>query len=98
MGFCPVRPQSESVFSAGKGVSSVDDALHSTTIDTEEVLSNTRHGDFHIFVADVVKSFDIVERDILDFSLGRLGVPALFRRVYFSFDREVPSRFNLATG
>ena len=60
---------SDSVFSAGKGVSSVD-AWYATSIDIEEVLSHTRHSDFHIFVADVVKSFDTVDRDILDCALG----------------------------
>ena len=49
---------------------------------------------FHFFVADVVKSFDTVDRDILDCALGRLGLPAWFRRVYFSFHREVRLRFN----
>ena len=87
----------DSVFSAGKGVSSVD-AWHATSIDIEEVLSHARHSDFHIFVADVVKSFDTVDRDILDCALGRLGLPAWFRRVYFSFHREVRLRFKLAAG
>ncbi len=54
--------------------------------------------DFHIFVADVVKSFDTVDRDILDCALGRLGLPAWFRRVYFSFHRDVRLRFKLAAG
>ena len=49
------------------------------------VLSHARHSDFHVFVADVVKSFDTVDRDILDCALCRLGLPAWFRRVYFSF-------------
>ena len=87
----------DSVFSAGKGVSSVD-AWYSTSIDIEEVLSHARHSDFHIFVADVVKSFDTVDRDILDCALGRLGLPAWFRRVYFSFHRDVRLRFKLAAG
>ena len=87
----------DSVFSAGKGVSSVD-AWYATSIDIEEVLSHARHSDFHIFVADVVKSFDTVDRDILDCALGRLGLPAWFRRVYFSFHRDVRLRFKLATG
>ena len=86
-----------SVFSAGKGVSSVD-AWYATAIDIEEVLSQTRHSDFHIFVADVVKSFDAVDRDILDCTLGRLGLPAWFRKVYFSFHRDVRLRFKLAAG
>ena len=72
----------DSVFSAGKGVSSVD-AWYATSIDIEEVLSCIRPSDFHIFVADVVKSFDTVERDIVDCALGRLGLPAWFRRVLF---------------
>ena len=74
------------VFSAGKGVSSVD-AWYATFIDIEEVLSQARHSDFHIFVSDVVKSFDTVDRDILDCALGRLGLRVWFRRVYFSFHR-----------
>ena len=53
---------------------------------------------FHIFVADVVKSFETVERDILDCTLGRLGLPAWFRKVYFSFHRDVRLRFKLAAG
>ena len=87
----------DSVFSAGKGVSSVV-AWYAASVDIEEVLSHSRHSDFHIFVADVVKSFDTVDRDILDCALGRLGLPAWFRRVYFSFHKEVRLRFKLATG
>ena len=87
----------DSVFSAGKGVSSVD-AWYATSIDIEEVLSHTLHNDFHIFVADAVKSSDTVDRDILDSALGRLGLPAWFRRVYFSFHREVRLRLKLAAG
>ena len=87
----------ESVFSAGKGVSSVD-AWFSTSIDIHEVLSNTRQGYFHIFVADVVKSVDTVDRDILDCPLGRLALPARVRKVYFSFQWEVRLRFELAPG
>ena len=71
----------DSVFSAGKGVSSVD-AWYATSIDIEEVLSHARHSDFHIFVADVVKSFDTVDRTFLIVLLVDL-VPAWFRRVYF---------------
>ena len=81
----------DSVFIAREGVSSVD-AWYSTTIDI------TRQGDFHIFVADVDKSFDTVDRDILDCALGRLGLPAWFRKVYFSFHRDVRLRFALAAG
>ena len=34
-------------------------------------------------VADVIKSFDTVDRSILDCALGRLGLPGWFRKVYF---------------
>ena len=50
----------------------------STSINIEEVLGDTRQGDFHIFVADIVKSFDTVDRDIPDCALRRLGLPACF--------------------
>ena len=87
----------DSVFSAGKGVSSVD-AWYATSLDIEEVLSHTRHSDFHIFVADVVKSFDTVDRNILDCALWELGLPAWFRSVYFSLHKDVRLRFKLAAG
>ena len=54
----------------------------STTIEKEEdVITNTRQGDFHTVVADT-------DRDILNCASGRLGRPARFRKVYFSFHRE----------
>ena len=50
------------------------DDWYSTAIDIKKNLSKTRPGDFHVFVADVVKSFDTVGCDILDCVLGRLGL------------------------
>ena len=49
-------------------------------------------------VADVIKSFDTVDRSILDCALGRLGLPDWFRKVYFSFHSQVRLRFELAAG
>ena len=49
-------------------------------------------------VADVIKSFDTVDRSILDCVLGRLGLPDWFRRVFFSFHSQVRLRFKLAAG
>ena len=49
-------------------------------------------------VADVIKSFDTVDRSILDCALGRLGLPDWFRGAYFSFHSQVRLRFRLATG
>ena len=37
----------------------------------------------HVMVADVIKSFDTVDRSILDCALGRPGLPDWFRKVYF---------------
>ena len=60
------------VFSAGGGRSSVQ-AWFTTALDIEEVLSGIVEGDVHIFVADVIKSFDTVDRAILDRVLSSLG-------------------------
>ena len=86
-----------SVFSAGGGRGSVD-AWYSTALDIEEVLCGLSESHVHVFVADVVKSFDTVDRGILDFVLGRLGFPVWFRRVYFGYHANVRLRFKLACG
>ena len=87
----------KSVFSLGNGLSSVE-AWFSTALDIEEVLSGTGGDQLHVMVADVIESFDTVDRSILDCALGRLGLPDWFRRVYFSFHSQVRLRFKLATG
>ena len=51
----------DSVFSAGGGRSSVE-AWCSTALDIEDVLSGDADSDVHLFVADVIKSFDTVDR------------------------------------
>ena len=58
----------DSVFSAGGGRSSVE-AWYSTALDIEESLAGVLDSDVHIFVADVIKSFDTVDRGILDYIL-----------------------------
>ena len=87
----------DSVFSAGGGRGSVD-AWYSTALDFEEVLSGLSESHGHVFVADVVKSFDTVDRGILDFVLGQLGLPVWFRKVYFGYHANVRLRFKLACG
>ena len=42
------------------------EAWSSTALDLEEFLSGALYSDVHIYVADVVKSFDTVDRGILD--------------------------------
>ena len=87
----------QSVFSLGNGLSSVE-AWYSTALDVEEVLAGIGSDQLHVMVADVIKSFDTIDRSILDSALGRLGLPAWFRKVYFSFHSQVRLRFKLATG
>ena len=84
-----------SVYSLGNGLSSVE-AWFTTALDVEDVLSGTGGDQLHVMVADVIKSFDTVDRSILDCVLGRLGLPGWFRGVYFSFHNQVRLRFKLA--
>ena len=83
-----------SVYSAGVGRSSVE-AWYTTALDIEEVLAGAVDTHVHIFVADVVKSFDTV-----DLILDRvcLGLLAWFRHAYFEYHSHVRLRFKLAAG
>ena len=63
-----------SVFSAGGGWGSVE-AWYTSALDIEEVLAGGTDSHVHLFVADVVKSFDTVDRSILDRVLSSLGLP-----------------------
>ena len=86
-----------SVFSAGGCRGSVL-AWYSTALDFEVFLSGLNESDVHVFVADVVESFDTVDRGVLDLVLGRLGLPVWFRRTYFGDHANVRIRFKLACG
>ena len=61
-----------SVFSAGGGRGSVE-AWYAAALDIEEVLSGTADSHVHLFVADVIKCVDTVDRGILDRVLSSLG-------------------------
>ena len=74
------------------------EAWFATALDIEEVLSGVGGDQLHVMVADVIKSFDTVDRSILDCALGRLRLPDWFRKVYFSFHSQVRLRFKLAAG
>ena len=54
----------DSVVSAGGGRGSVE-AWYATALDIEEVLTGAADSHVHFFVADVIKSFDTVDRGFL---------------------------------
>ena len=87
----------DSVFSAGGGRGSVE-AWYATSLDIERFLLALPTLMFTFFVADVIKSFDTVDRGILDCVLSSLGLPAWFRHVYFEYHLHVRLRFKLAAG
>ena len=74
------------------------EALYTSALDIEEVLAGAADSDVHLFVADVVKSFDTVDRGILDRVLSSLGLPFWFRNAYFEYHAHVRLRFKLASG
>ena len=86
----------DSVFSAGGGRGSVE-AWFSSALDIEEVLSGAADSHVHLFVADVVKSFDTVDRGILDRVLSSFWLPGWFRHAYFEYHAHVRLRFKLAS-
>ena len=87
----------DSVFGAGGGRSSVE-AWYTNALDIEEVLAGANYSDVLFFVADVVKSFDTVDREILDRVVSSLGLPGWFRNAYFEYHAHVRMRFKLASG
>ena len=70
----------KSVDSLGNGLSSVE-AWFSTALDIEDVLSGTGGDQLHVMVADVIKSFDTVDRSILDLSSPPLLPPSHTHRI-----------------
>ena len=50
------------------------EAWYTTALDIEEVLAGAVESDIHLFVADVIKSFDTVDRSILDRVFEQLGL------------------------
>ena len=87
----------DSVFSAGCGRGSVE-AWYTSSLDIEEVLSGASDSHHHLFVADDVKSFDTVDRKILDRVLSILGLPGWYRHTYFEYHAHVRLRLKLASG
>ena len=82
----------QSVFSLGNEVSS-DEAWFSIALDIEEVSSGGGGDQLHVIVADVIESFDTVDRYG---ALGRFGFQSWFRKLYFSLHSQVRLRFKLA--
>ena len=69
-----------------------------TALDFEQVLSGLSESHVHVFVADVVKSSDTVDRGVLDLVLGRLVLPFWLRGTYFGYHPYVRLGFKLACG
>ena len=67
-------------------------------MDIEEVLSGAVDSDIHLFGAEDRKSFDTVDRGILDRVLSSLGLLAWFRHAYFEYHAHVRLRFKLPAG
>ena len=86
----------DSVFSAGGGRGSVE-TWCTSSLDIEKVLSGAADSHVHLFVADVVKSFDTVDREILDRVSSGLGLLGWFRHAYFEYHAHVRLRFKLAS-
>ena len=63
-----------------------------------DIESGASDSDVFLFVADVIKSFDTVGREILDWVLSGLGLPAWFRNACFEYHAHVWPRFKLASG
>ena len=62
-------------------------------------MSGAVDSDSQICMADVIKSFDTVDRGILDRVLSSLGrLPAWFRDAYFEFHANVRLHFKLTAG
>ena len=74
------------------------EAWYATALDIEEVLIGAADSHVHLFVADVVKSFDTVDREILDRVLSSLGLLGWFRNAHFEYHLHVRLRFKLAAG
>ena len=62
-----------SIFSLGNGLSSAQ-AWFFTALDIEEVWAGVGGDQLHVVVADVINSFDTVDRSFLDCALGRLDL------------------------
>ena len=74
------------------------EAWYTSSLDIEEVLAGSADSHVHLFVVDVIKSFDTVDRGILDRVLRSLGQPGCFRNAYFEYHAHVRLRFKLASG
>ena len=87
----------DSVFSAEGGRGSVE-AWKTSALGIEEVLTGAADSHLRLFVADVIKSFDTVDREILDRVLSSLGLLGWFGHAYFEYHAHLRLRFKLASG
>ena len=74
------------------------EAWYTSALDIEEVRAGATDSHLHLFVVDVIKSFDTVDRGILDRVLSSLGLLDWFRHSYFEYHAKVRLPFKLAAG
>ena len=65
------------------------EAWYAIALDIEEVLAGAADSDIHLFLADVINSFDTVDRGVLDRVSRSLGLPACFRHASFEYHSYV---------
>ena len=98
-GFPIFRDGSESVFSVGNGVSHQLMTGFSTSLDIEEVLSRARDDKLHVTVADVFKSFDTVDRSMLELWTWHAEFASMVSAcLFFSSRARCALGFGLAAG
>ena len=69
-----------------------------TALDIEKVVAQIGGDQLRVMVADFILSLNSVDRSIPDCALGRLGLPAWFRKVCFAYHSQVRLELKLASG
>ena len=75
----------------------IQSSWYTSSLVIEEVLAGAADSHVHLFVADVIKSFDTVDRSTLDRVLCSLGLRGWFRHACFEYHARVRLRFKLAS-
>ena len=74
------------------------EAWYASALGIEESFTGAVDTQVHVFVADVVISFDTDDRRILGRALSSLGPPACFRHAYFEYHALFDFGYGLLLG